>query len=90
MGSRSVRDVVPVPMPAGQDPPAAACPGLDRPTHNRAARAHNVQVEDRRDLRSTHAAARRDARFLAHLRATPAGICPCQGRVASAEPIENP
>jgi hypothetical protein len=28
--------------------------------------------------------------FLAHLRATPAGICPGQGRAASAETIENP
>ena len=71
-------------MPAGQGPPQAACPGLDRPAHNQSARAHGVQVCDRRHARSTRAAVRRATRFLAHLRATPAGICPRQGRAASA------
>src|SRR5262249_47596784 len=40
--SRSMRGVVPLPMPAGQGPPQAACPGLDRPAHNQTARAQHV------------------------------------------------
>ncbi|MEP7190202.1 MAG: hypothetical protein ABI901_13505 [Roseiflexaceae bacterium] len=34
-------------MPAGQGPPQAACPGLEGPAHNQAARAQRRQVRDR-------------------------------------------